>query len=109
MRRSITEPSPKKYSVFHLNICKAWRVIAVAGIKLRINYLADGVLPESACRAKTSLSSDYFKASIPGNFSPAKNSSIAPPPVETWSNLSNKPNFATAEIVSPPPTILKAA
>jgi len=50
----------------------------------------------------------FFKASIPGSFSPAKNFNIAPPPVERKSNFSVKPNFFIAEIVSPPPATLKA-
>src|SRR6185369_10569751 len=50
---------------------------------------------------------DYFSvsAATPGNSSPAKNSSVAPPPVEMWVILPATPARVTAETESPPPTI----
>src|SRR6266568_1805718 len=50
----------------------------------------------------------YFlsvRASTPGSFSPDRNSSVAPPPVETCVILSPTPAKWTAAAESPPPTI----
>ncbi len=49
----------------------------------------------------------YSRATKPGSLSPAKNSSMAPPPVDTWLNLSMRPKFSMKHVVSPPPTIEK--
>src|SRR2546421_4822540 len=46
------------------------------------------------------------KAATPGNSFPSRNSSEAPPPVETWVNLCSSP--ATAATESPPPTTVTA-
>ncbi|KKQ00324.1 MAG: hypothetical protein US07_C0015G0004 [Candidatus Levybacteria bacterium GW2011_GWB1_36_18] len=40
---------------------------------------------------------------MPGSFSPVKNSSMAPPPVETKENLESKSSFLRKATVSPPP------
>src|SRR5882762_2066209 len=45
-------------------------------------------------------------AATPGNSFPSRNSSDAPPPVETWVSLSSMP--ATAATESPPPTTVTA-
>src|SRR5689334_10888003 len=47
-------------------------------------------------------------ASTPGSFSPAKNSSVAPPPVEMCVMRSATPARVTAATESPPPTITTA-
>ena len=44
-------------------------------------------------------------ASIPGSTLPSRYSSVAPPPVEMWEILSERPVFFNAAIESPPPTI----
>ncbi len=46
--------------------------------------------------------------STPGNFSPCRNSKLAPPPVEMWVNLSANPDAWAAAAESPPPTTLTA-
>src|SRR3989449_5467812 len=45
-------------------------------------------------------------AATPGRVFPSRNSSEAPPPVDTWVNLSSSPRTAAAE--SPPPTTVVA-
>src|SRR5205807_4134488 len=46
------------------------------------------------------------RAATPGRGFPSRNSSDAPPPVETWLSLSSSPATAAAE--SPPPTTVVA-
>src|SRR2546423_5421560 len=46
------------------------------------------------------------RAATPGSGFPSRNSSDAPPPVDTWLSLSSSPATAAAE--SPPPTIVVA-
>jgi hypothetical protein len=43
------------------------------------------------------------RAVTPGNSLPSNNSKLAPPPVETWLNLSSTPYLAATVAVSPPP------
>src|SRR5664280_868208 len=49
------------------------------------------------------------RAATPGRVSPARNSSAAPPPVETWESLAASPACCTAATLSPPPTTVNAA
>src|SRR6184192_4053549 len=49
-----------------------------------------------------------FNAATPGSSSPARNSSVAPPPVEICVMRSATPAFVTAATESPPPTITVA-
>jgi len=44
-------------------------------------------------------------AATPGRVSPARNSSVAPPPVEMCEILPSSPAWLTAATESPPPTI----
>ena len=44
---------------------------------------------------------------MPGRTLPSRNSSEAPPPVETWLILSARLNLFTAATESPPPTIVR--
>src|SRR5690242_11900007 len=48
-------------------------------------------------------------AATPGKTSPARNSSDAPPPVETWVMRSATPASVIAATESPPPTIVVAS
>src|SRR5258708_21116009 len=48
------------------------------------------------------------RASTPGSALPSRNSSDAPPPVETWLILFSSLASATAAAESPPPTIVIA-
>src|SRR5690606_32501056 len=50
----------------------------------------------------------HRSASTPGSFRPSRNSSDAPPPVETWPNEDARPARLTAATLSPPPTTEKA-
>src|SRR3989338_4559606 len=45
------------------------------------------------------------RASTPGSFSPPRNSSEAPPPVEMWVRRAATPALCTAAMESPPPTM----
>ena len=45
---------------------------------------------------------------MPGSSLPSRNSRLAPPPVETWVNLSASFSSSTAATESPPPTITVA-
>src|SRR5690606_19384759 len=45
---------------------------------------------------------------MPGNVLPSRNSSDAPPPVETWESRSANPASSSAAAVSPPPAIVVA-
>ena len=45
---------------------------------------------------------------MPGSVVPSKNSSEAPPPVDTWLTASARPIPEIAEAESPPPTIVMA-
>src|SRR6185437_7216012 len=47
-------------------------------------------------------------AATPGSTLPSRNSSDAPPPVDTWLIVRSRPNSATAAAESPPPTIVVA-
>src|SRR6185436_3498847 len=46
----------------------------------------------------------HDSASTPGSGLPSTSSSEAPPPVDTWSTMSSRPNWASAAAESPPPT-----
>src|SRR5262249_59212248 len=48
------------------------------------------------------------KQATPGSGSRARNSSVAPPPVETWVMRSARPICVIAATLSPPPTIVVA-
>src|SRR5262249_32298720 len=48
------------------------------------------------------------RPATPGSGSPARNSSVAPPPVETWVMRSARPICVIAATLSPPPTIVVA-
>src|SRR3954470_13512596 len=50
----------------------------------------------------------FVKAATPGSTFPSKNSSDAPPPVETWLTLLATPAFLTADALSPPPITVVA-
>ena len=60
--------------------------------------------PRSGSRRLT----DPRRQATPGSGSPARNSSEAPPPVETWSIRSARPICLTAATLSPPPTTVVA-
>src|SRR5438128_1137612 len=62
-------------------------------------HLPVGGEPEGAAHASSG-------AATPGSGLPSRNSSDAPPPVETWVNASSRPATAAAE--SPPPTTVTA-
>src|SRR5207249_6347294 len=61
-------------------------------------------LPVSADELATRHSSSTL---IPGSSRPSRNSSEAPPPVETWVTLSASPISAIAAAESPPPTTVR--
>ena len=61
-------------------------------------------LPVSADELATLHSSSTL---IPGSSRPSRNSSEAPPPVETWVTLSASPISAIAAAESPPPTTVR--
>ena len=56
---------------------------------------------------RTASPADARRAASPGRSPCSMNSRVAPPPVETWSMRSPKPNLATAAAESPPPTTVK--
>src|SRR6185312_10977 len=71
------------------------------GLGRRLMHLPVGDHHRGAQRVHAEGAS--VSAATPGSVSPARNSSDAPPPVETWVSLSSSPEARSAATESPPP------